>query len=1827
MKHTRIHILLIAVLLMVVNACGSSDGEAPRGIEGAECYANLTCNPGLECSGGICVPQTSRGSLGNPCYSNNTCNPGLLCEAGTCVPGTDIETGTEGGLCYDNGTCNAGLRCDQGLCVDGKTAVGAQGGACYPNDTCDPGLVCDRGICVTGDIETGSLDAPCWPNGTCNTGLKCQNNICVEDTPEAGEQDGPCYPNNTCDTGLSCVNGLCQAIGALGQECYPNNTCNAGLRCVDGLCEELPQTDGDVDCEGCVIDGECIPAQSPHPEDACAWCDPGEDDSAYSPRPAGFECRRAEGECDQAEVCNGEEMVCPADGFKDNGAACGDDTVTECNAADYCDGNGVCLKGLKAAGESCGSDISTECDGADTCDGNGVCVVNYQPWGAACGDPAFSDCNDPDFCDGLGACLENLVSEGSSCGSFAQTECDLPDTCDAAGECLPNYVDAGNGCGSDADTVCDNPDTCDGVGLCVFNYESAGTWCWAADDRRCDAEDHCNGRGRCEDEYLASGAPCDDAQDCTRQDVCDGQGAGDAFCSGEAYSCGTGTCNPADDFCSCPPGYQGDFCNVCAPPYQDNDENGTCLPGCDHQNAPVCDPAAFLCRDDSGIASCVENTFGDIPADTYFMGSPPDEPGRHSDEDLHQVEISRGLVIMRTEVTQALWTEIATEEGWGTAPSFHGGCDECPVERISWYEALAFANAMSRRHGLPECYRLSKCAGEPGNGCGSVSCTGEYHCSVTVNAVHQTPYGCPGYRLPTEAEWELVAAAGGEQAFYPTAGYDGALTDPDCDDPHMERIGWYCGNAGNTSHPVAGKSATGQGVYDMAGNVREWVWDTYGNYGSDSVDPQGADMGVNRIVRGGGFSDTAATCRAASRTDAPPTERNSVTGFRLVRTIEPDMDGRDSFSDNCPGVPNPEQYDWDANGVGDMCDDYVRIEAGTFIMGSPDGNCLPDNPDCDVPPPAEPMRQDDETPHMVTLSRPFIMASHEVTQDEWNVIAADRGFDPCLKIPDEPSVQASCGEHCPVESVNLYEILRWLNAKSRQDGLPECYRLRRCDEPYCGNRMVISRNGYDSIYECPGWRLPTEAEWEYAARAGSYTAFYPTGSGDGSMSYYDDGVNPREFSFDEQLEQLGWYSGNATVFYEDALTCKYCEDGSSYCDEDDADLTWNCGKMPVGLKEPNAWGLYDMLGNLLEYVWDIEMDGEEYGPDAVTDPENFDREHYLAYRRLRGGAYFAYPHQNRSAIRFGGMSATGRMELATFRPVKTFFERLPPVVKGEKSTSRTHPRWNWEIPEAADELRFRVDGGEWQYSTVHWYHESDTSLAMGEHVFEIQARYGDQWTVSAMFTTYRESFRDGYFSDVRRDLGVTPYGTPTAIMSSNVFDVTDTPESSLGRTRYYMRIHRENGADIFEMDLRRDTAGQWRVAGTEDTVENAAFLLELLKADDVVTDDRPLMLEILEDDVAEADFAGLMQMLVDYGYAQNGKPVYVRIDADDLATMDAFNAARGSFNLNSPYMKLHAVFSDTHGADAAVLQVTLANLSGYQHVGAYEFSHRMPNLHAQLAYVDVLGPHALLRVAPEEYYDEGDHAGIVCAALRDEVEGFLLVGERSESPISDDCRAHAFENNGLIYAKAEHQDNHGELLWYGDNYDNSTITPLVGPSAPSYSSYSTGPWARDMLTFNAVEGDAVPFYDARPSTNKRGYLVSVALKFASIPLAQDGTQMIVAKTDTGGFGLSVVQSGGSTNLRYTTYLACDNDYDIVSYNIDALDPNALHWLIGSYSYEDYEGFRLWIDGVEVATRRRSCYIGNNSSPVVLGADPNGWTSTRYHFDGMIKQVKVIDWEE
>jgi formylglycine-generating enzyme required for sulfatase activity len=250
------------------------------------------------------------------------------------------------------------------------------------------------------------------------------------------------------------------------------------------------------------------------------------------------------------------------------------------------------------------------------------------------------------------------------------------------------------------------------------------------------------------------------------------------------------------------------------------------------------------------------------------------------------VELTEDYVIQSTEVTLREFHDVVGYVPSESSLDLESSADlERPIDWVSWHQAAAYCNQLSRAAHYELCY---ECGGAGDERSPDVQCSFPAH--------YDSPYACGGYRLPTESEWEYAARAGTE-----TATYNGDL-DPsflDCESSVLEPIAAYCGNSTQTRAVMQGEptlwGSYGDGgdgrLYDMLGNVAEWCHDWYDSYpATDSALPWGpVDEvdGQGRVYRGGSFEDNAADIRAARRFHAVPETQSAAIGFRVVRTFHP----------------------------------------------------------------------------------------------------------------------------------------------------------------------------------------------------------------------------------------------------------------------------------------------------------------------------------------------------------------------------------------------------------------------------------------------------------------------------------------------------------------------------------------------------------------------------------------------------------------------------------------------------------------------------------------------------------------------------------------------------------------------------------------------------------------------------------------------------------------------------------------------------------------------------------------------------------------------------
>ena len=446
--------------------------------------------------------------------------------------------------------------------------------------------------------------------------------------------------------------------------------------------------------------------------------------------------------------------------------------------------------------------------------------------------------------------------------------------------------------------------------------------------------------------------------------------------------------------------------------------------------------------------------------------------------------------IGKYEVTWAEWKEVrdwAVGNGYSDLAAVgEGSGDYHPVRNVSWYDVLKWCNAKSEMEGLTPVYQVNNWTYKTGESAPFLNSTAN------------------GYRLPLEAEWEWAACGGsfGEGYRYSGSSY-------------VDDVAWYFENSSGTQ--IVGKKAPNElGLFDMSGNIFEWVFSNQATSGT-------------QFFRGGAWAFDKYFCDIFYRAYTYiPYRRDQEYGFRLARNVVSDM---------------------------------VYVDGGTLPQSS--------------------QLSGQEV-------QAFQIGRTEVTWGEWKAVrdwALANGYDD-LWIGD-----GSADNH-PVRNVSWYDVVKWCNAKSEMEGLIPVYRVDgdiyrtgftgSSDGGFAGSGdesgfTGSSDNGFngsgddsgftgssdscftgsaddsdeDFVFDgADGYRLPTEIEWEWAARGGIFSSNYT-------------------YSGSDDLDEVAWHIGNSQGAVVDLV-------GNNT----------TLGTWPAALKLPNELGLFDMSGNVMEWCLD-----------------------------------------------------------------------------------------------------------------------------------------------------------------------------------------------------------------------------------------------------------------------------------------------------------------------------------------------------------------------------------------------------------------------------------------------------------------------------------------------------------------------------------------------------------------------------------------------------------------------------------------------------------------
>ena len=546
---------------------------------------------------------------------------------------------------------------------------------------------------------------------------------------------------------------------------------------------------------------------------------------------------------------------------------------------------------------------------------------------------------------------------------------------------------------------------------------------------------------------------------------------------------------------------------------------------------------------------------------------------------VHQVTLS-DYSIGQTEVTQELWQAVmGSNPSWfnGTRTEYQEGEFgvnlQRPVECVSWYDCQVFTAKLNQLTGK-------------------------------------------NFRLPTEAEWEFAARGGNKSQGYTYAGSE-----------DIDEVAWYGDNSGNVTHTVATKAPNELGLYDMSGNVWERCNDFWANYSSEAqTNPTGPETGSYSVGRGNGWSASASLCHVSFRGSCRLDYRSNFNGLRLVcsdttvtavpvittevetnavtvsvigsgavtlyvngeavdnphMAIRGDEDytitayataqlsGKEMSQSKEQTITIPARIDLSENSetftVNGVSFTMVSVEGGTFMMGA-------EEQDSEA--------RDNERPvHQVTLSD-YSIGQTEVTQELWQAVMGSNPswFNGRRIVSQE--INYGTNLQRPVEYVTWEECQQFIAELNRLTGKT--------------------------------FRMPTEAEWEYAARGGNKSQHY-------------------KYAGSNNIDEVAWYTYNSySITGRDFIT------------------------QTVATKKANELGLYDMTGNVWEYCQDYY---DSYSSVAQTNPTG------LAYGYeyvLRGGSLNDYAKNCRVSYRNHQGRTTWSsshglrlaLSYATFNPVIT----------------------------------------------------------------------------------------------------------------------------------------------------------------------------------------------------------------------------------------------------------------------------------------------------------------------------------------------------------------------------------------------------------------------------------------------------------------------------------------------------------------------------------------------------------------------------------------------
>ena len=541
-----------------------------------------------------------------------------------------------------------------------------------------------------------------------------------------------------------------------------------------------------------------------------------------------------------------------------------------------------------------------------------------------------------------------------------------------------------------------------------------------------------------------------------------------------------------------------------------------------------------------------------------------------SESPRHQVVLTQPFYLAIHETTQSHYQAItqknpsvfATE---GAGKDVVAGLDTAkfPVERVNWHDAAQFAALLGEKDKL-------KSPRQPGS----------------------------GYRLPTEAEWEFACRAGTTTKYSFGDNVDG-----------LSRVAWTAENSPRRTHAVGELAANPLGIFDLLGNVWEWVQDSweptyYAQFSSKpAIDPKGpVSSDPRKVVRGGGFSYGFAAARSANRLLNVSTDYHGNCGFRLAlpwKAVRELVDAKRVAWQGWPAdAPKPAIAPFDAAQAKQHQQewaDYLKVPVewensigmkfrlippGKFQMGSTPAEIAEAQRATEKHDFWQRLVSSEGPRHEAEIRFPFYLAVNEVAQEDYQKLMETNPSYFAKDGKEKLKVTGIDTSRFPVENTTWHGAVEFCTRLSEREKL----------KPFSGSLDSLNAP------ETTGYRLPTEAEWEFACRAGTTTKYW---SGDSEA----------------ELAKAGWVNKNSGGLPH-----------------------------PVGSLAANPFGLFDMHGNVWEGVqeaWDpAAYEKQVRSPNGPAGEEAAD-----VWRTMRGGCWFRAAVYARSPQRLGLDSNYGTFDV------------------------------------------------------------------------------------------------------------------------------------------------------------------------------------------------------------------------------------------------------------------------------------------------------------------------------------------------------------------------------------------------------------------------------------------------------------------------------------------------------------------------------------------------------------------------------------------------------